>query len=78
MEDPSCRLDPKKTVFVGALHGMITAQVLFSIMTELYGNVVFVGIDTDKYKYPIGQFVSPFIIYPLKDVNVNYVMIFSV
>lgn len=55
VEDPSCRLDPKKTVFVGALHGMITAQVLFSIMNELYGNVVFVGIDTDKYKYPIGS-----------------------
>ena len=25
---PSPRLDPKKTVFVGALHGMINAQVL--------------------------------------------------
>lgn len=55
VEEPSCRLDPKKTVFVGALHGMITANVLFSIMNELYGGVVFVGIDTDKYKYPIGS-----------------------
>ncbi|EYC33468.1 hypothetical protein Y032_0002g816 [Ancylostoma ceylanicum] len=54
-DDPSCHLDPKKTVFVGALHGMLTAHVLFSIMNELYGNVVFVGIDTDKYKYPIGS-----------------------
>ncbi|KAK6727252.1 hypothetical protein RB195_005142 [Necator americanus] len=54
-DDPSCPLDPKKTVFVGALHGMLTAHVLFSIMNELYGNVVFVGIDTDKYKYPIGS-----------------------
>ncbi|CAI4230187.1 unnamed protein product [Auanema sp. JU1783] len=53
--DPGCRLDAKKTVFVGALHGMITANVLYSIMEELYGNVVFVGIDTDKYKYPIGS-----------------------
>ncbi|KHJ75454.1 hypothetical protein OESDEN_24930, partial [Oesophagostomum dentatum] len=42
-----------RQVFVGALHGMLTAHVLFSIMNELYGNVVFVGIDTDKYKYPI-------------------------
>lgn len=42
-------------VFVGALHGMITAHVLFSIMNDLYGNVVFVGIDTDKHKYPIGK-----------------------
>ncbi|CAJ0593858.1 unnamed protein product [Cylicocyclus nassatus] len=54
-DDPSYPLDPKKTVFVGALHGMLTAHVLFSIMNELYGNVVFVGIDTDKYKYPIGS-----------------------
>ncbi|VDM67144.1 unnamed protein product [Strongylus vulgaris] len=54
-DDPNCHLDPKKTVFVGALHGMLTAHVLFSIMNELYGNVVFVGIDTDKYKYPIGS-----------------------
>ncbi|KAK6013776.1 hypothetical protein OSTOST_20883 [Ostertagia ostertagi] len=44
-----------RVVFVGALHGMITAHVLFSIMNELYGNVVFVGIDTDKYRYPIGK-----------------------
>ncbi|GMS91735.1 hypothetical protein PENTCL1PPCAC_13910, partial [Pristionchus entomophagus] len=55
VEDPGNRLDAKKTVFVGALHGMITAHVLFSIMNELYGKVVFVGIDTDKYKYPIGS-----------------------
>ncbi|KAK5986981.1 RRM domain-containing protein, partial [Trichostrongylus colubriformis] len=54
-DDPSCHIDPKKTVFVGALHGMITAHVLFSIMNELYGNVAFVGIDTDKYRYPIGS-----------------------
>ncbi|KAK6043990.1 hypothetical protein COOONC_18505 [Cooperia oncophora] len=55
VDDPTCPLDPKKTVFVGALHGMITAHVLFSIMNELYGSVVFVGIDTDKYRYPIGS-----------------------
>ncbi|VDO69900.1 unnamed protein product [Heligmosomoides polygyrus] len=55
IDDPTVRLDPKRTVFVGALHGMITAHVLFSIMNDLYGNVVFVGIDTDKHKYPIGS-----------------------
>ncbi|VDM52281.1 unnamed protein product [Angiostrongylus costaricensis] len=54
-DDPNCRLDPTKTVFVGALHGMITAQVLFSIMNDLYDDVVFAGIDTDKHKYPIGS-----------------------
>ncbi|KJH51793.1 hypothetical protein DICVIV_01984 [Dictyocaulus viviparus] len=55
IDDPNCRLDPSKTVFVGALHGMITAHILFSIMNELYDNVVFAGIDTDKHKYPIGS-----------------------
>lgn len=52
---PSQRLDPKKTVFIGALHGMITAEVLAQIMNDLFGNVVYAGIDTDKYKYPIGS-----------------------
>jgi cytoplasmic polyadenylation element-binding protein len=55
LQSSTGRLDPKKTVFVGALHGMITAPVLFSIMDELFGNVLFVAIDTDKYKYPIGE-----------------------
>lgn len=54
VKQPSHRLDPKKTVFVGALHGMITSEVLFKIMDDLFGHVVFAGIDTDKYKYPIG------------------------
>uniref|UniRef100_A0A0M3I8M9 RRM domain-containing protein n=1 Tax=Ascaris lumbricoides TaxID=6252 RepID=A0A0M3I8M9_ASCLU len=51
----SVKLDWKKTVFVGALHGMITARVLHAIMTEVYGNVVSVTIDTDRHKYPIGS-----------------------
>lgn len=55
VKQPSHRLDPKKTVFVGALHGMITSEVLFKIMDDLFGHVVFAGIDTDKYKYPIGE-----------------------
>nr|CDS32532.1 growth factor receptor bound protein [Hymenolepis microstoma] len=45
----------KFTVFVGALHGMITAEALASIMNELFGNVIFAGLDTDKHKYPIGS-----------------------
>uniref|UniRef100_A0A915A450 RRM domain-containing protein n=1 Tax=Parascaris univalens TaxID=6257 RepID=A0A915A450_PARUN len=47
-------IDSKNTVFVGALHGMLTARALSSIMAEVYGDVVLVSIDTDKYKYPIG------------------------
>jgi cytoplasmic polyadenylation element-binding protein len=51
---PLATRDTRRTVFVGALHGMITAQVLFGIMEELFGEVVAVAIDTDKFKYPIG------------------------
>ncbi|KAG7473310.1 hypothetical protein MATL_G00094390 [Megalops atlanticus] len=55
MPVPSHRLDPNKTVFVGALHGMMTAEVLAGVMDDLFGGVVYAGIDTDKHKYPIGS-----------------------
>ncbi len=48
-------LDSQKTVFVGALHGMLTAEGLCKIFNDLFGGVVYAGIDTDKYKYPIGS-----------------------
>lgn len=53
----------KYTVFVGALHGMITAAALASIMEELFGPVLFAGLDTDKHKYPIGKYSDPFLTY---------------
>ncbi|KRZ71640.1 Cytoplasmic polyadenylation element-binding protein 1-A [Trichinella papuae] len=49
------RLDPQKTIFVGALHGMVTAEILATVMNDLFDGVVYAGIDTDKYKYPIGS-----------------------
>ncbi|CAL9702256.1 unnamed protein product [Knipowitschia caucasica] len=52
---PAQRLDPSKTVFVGALHGMLNAEALASIMNDLFGGVMYSGIDTDKHKYPIGS-----------------------
>lgn len=52
---PSQRLDPTKTVFIGALHGMVTSELLAQVMNDLFGGVVYSGIDTDKYKYPIGS-----------------------
>lgn len=55
VRQPSQRLDANKTVFVGALHGMISAETLSVIMNDLFGNVVYAGIDTDKHKYPIGS-----------------------
>nr|AAT72416.1 CPB-3 [Caenorhabditis brenneri]AAT72445.1 CPB-3 [Caenorhabditis brenneri] len=48
-------IEPKRTVFVGALHGMMTAQVLHSIMEDCFGTVECVQLDTDKFKYPIGS-----------------------
>lgn len=39
----SQKLDPQKTVFVGALHGMLNAEGLFNIMTDLFGGVVYAG-----------------------------------
>ncbi|XP_066248482.1 cytoplasmic polyadenylation element-binding protein 1 [Euwallacea similis] len=49
------KLDPSMTVFVGALHGMLNAEGLAKIMDDLFGGVVYAGIDTDKNKYPIGS-----------------------
>lgn len=49
------RPDMHRTVFVGALHGMLTAEGLAKIMNDLFGGVAYVGIDSDKYKYPIGS-----------------------
>lgn len=47
-------LDPSKTIFVGALHGKLTAEGLALIMNDLFDGVVYAGIDTDKHKYPLG------------------------
>uniref|UniRef100_A0A673L1C9 Cytoplasmic polyadenylation element binding protein 1a n=1 Tax=Sinocyclocheilus rhinocerous TaxID=307959 RepID=A0A673L1C9_9TELE len=52
---PSQRLCRSKTVFVGALHGMLNTEGLAHIMDELFGGVMYAGIDTDKHKYPIGS-----------------------
>jgi len=49
------RLDPQKTVFVGALHGMLNAEGLAKVFNDLFGGVIYAGIDTDKFKYPIGS-----------------------
>lgn len=41
------KLDPQKTVFVGALHGMMNAEGLFRVMNDLFGGVLYAG----KYKF---------------------------
>lgn len=45
-----------RTVFVGALHGMMTAYALAKICQELFGDVEYAAIDTDRNRYPIGKF----------------------
>ncbi|XP_069961629.1 cytoplasmic polyadenylation element-binding protein isoform X1 [Bactrocera oleae] len=55
VKSTSQKLDPTKTVFVGALHGKLTAEGLAKIMDDLFDGVLYAGIDTDKYKYPIGS-----------------------
>ena len=52
---PNQRLDTEKTVFVGALHGMLNAEGLARIMNDLFGGVLHAGLDTDKYKYPMAS-----------------------
>ncbi|XP_070505753.1 cytoplasmic polyadenylation element-binding protein 3 isoform X1 [Chironomus tepperi] len=49
------KIESAKTVFVGALHGKLTAEGLAKIMNDLFDGVIYAGIDTDKYKYPIGS-----------------------
>lgn len=44
----SQKLDPNKTVFVGALHGKLTADGLAKIMNDLFDGVVYAG-----------EFISP-------------------
>lgn len=55
LRNQSGRPDLHRTVFVGALHGMLTAEGLAKIMNDLFGGVAYVGIDSDKYKYPLGS-----------------------
>jgi len=43
-----------KTLFIGNLHGRITAKGLFKILDDLFGDVVSVSIDKDKNGYPNG------------------------
>ena len=43
VRSPSQKLDPEKTVFVGALHGMLNAHGLAKIMNDLFDGVVYAG-----------------------------------
>src|ERR1700721_2178585 len=49
---PPQQLDSKKTIFVGNLHGTMTARYLWRLMEDLFNGAVYAGVDIDKYKYP--------------------------
>lgn len=46
----SQKLDPFKTVFVGALHGMLNAEGLAKIMNDLFDGVVYAGMIIRHFK----------------------------
>jgi hypothetical protein len=56
-------LVPQRTVFVGALHGLVTAHGLAMVFEELFGPVEYALLDTDQHGYPSGSgrvaFLSP-------------------
>ncbi len=56
------KIDSRTTIFVGALHGMLNAQGLAKVMNEVFGEVIHAGLDTDKYKYPIGNVRTVFML----------------
>lgn len=49
-----------QTVGFLCIHGMVLFDILEGlayIMNELFGGVVYAGIDTDKHRYPIGNLI---------------------
>ena len=46
-------------IFMLSLKIILSLEGLAYIMNELFGGVVYAGIDTDKHRYPIGEhFIS--------------------
>ncbi len=54
--DASKPIDPRKAVFVGGVPRPLKALELAEVMTEKYGNVALIVIDSDSdLKYPKGK-----------------------
>lgn len=53
--NPQAKSDLSRTVFLGALHGMMSASSIAKALTLIFGPVEFVVIDTDRCKYPSGS-----------------------
>ena len=39
-------------MIIGGLYGRLTAQDLAVVFNDLFGGVIYAGLDTDKFKYP--------------------------
>lgn len=66
----SQKLDPKLTVFVGALHGKLTADGLAKIMNDLFDGVVYAG-KLSKKSIVATTFIRKCVVY-LFCVNVKF------
>lgn len=53
--NPLAKEDQERTVFLGALHGMMNGKAVAEALKLIFGPVEFVALDTDKYKYPMGS-----------------------
>lgn len=50
-----CTAEPSLPSHCHPSHPILPPDALASIMNDLFGGVVYAGIDTDRYKYPIGE-----------------------
>jgi hypothetical protein len=50
--------DWSRTIFVSPLHGKMSAFSLATIMANVFGPVSMAQINTDKYGYPTGKYIS--------------------
>ena len=79
MVNPAAKEDQARTVFLGALHGMMNSKAVVDALTRIFGPVEFVSLDTDKYKYPMGSGRAMFTRHSdyLKAVNAGFVRVKS-
>ena len=48
--------DANKTIFISALNELLSAEDLAKTINDLFDNVTYACINTDKYYYPIGGY----------------------
>lgn len=78
-KNPQPKLDASRTVFLGALHGMMNAQSVAQALSNMFGYVEYVSLDTDRYHYPTGAGRAVFVSHEsyLKAIKARFVRIKS-